>query len=48
LNPGDRLTHGGRCILIPEERRDRILDMIKEHKVCSVKKLVSEGEGAPE
>ena len=28
--------------MIPEERRDRILDLIREEEVCSIKKLVEE------
>jgi len=28
--------------MIPEERRDKILDLIREDEVCSIKKLVSE------
>ena len=31
-----------RFVMIPEERRDRILSMLREEEVCSIKSLVSE------
>ena len=30
------------CFMIPEERRDRILELIREEEVCSIRKLVAE------